>query len=313
MRSGPPVMYDYANAIDSWYSPSEVHLTDNRAVQFYARYLYQKAMSVFKWQLPETWPENYFLYTLYETGIVAVLLTDKFGVIPQMCTLKGYDVFYQPTNAVIANPLLRGLLEPRIGVDCVLLKLQPNYCGIGDIVRYHAVLMALAYETLTTNLLNSKLAYIATASSKAEAETLKKLYDQIASGVPAVVERKRPRPDAPDAPPFELLLQNVGSNFISQEILAAMRTIERNFDREIGIPTPSFEGRKERPIEAELQTGNFETHGRVALWLDTLKKGCREVEAMFHVKMSVEWRADNDGNLIHQGSDRVGQHPVERL
>lgn len=299
MPSGAPFFYDYANVADSFYSPSEIHLVDNKATAFYSRYLLQKAMSVFKWTLPPMWPENYFLYTLYSWGVVAIIRTDKFGIIPQACSLKGYDVFYQPTNAVIANPLLRGLLEPRIGTQCTIIQLQPNYSGILDIVKYHATLMALAYEALTTNLVNSKLAYVATASSKAEAESFKKLYDQIASGVPAVVQRpNRKNPRSGEEPSFQLFSQNVGPNFIAPEILAAMRTIERAFDREVGIPAPSFEGRKERPIEAELQAGNFETQSRSALWLQLLQKGCRQTREMFGVEISVDWRADNDGNLI---------------
>lgn len=310
MHRGIPAFYDYANKADSLWSPSEIHLTDNRAFDYYAKYLFQKAVSTFKWGLPATWPLNYHLYTLYGFGYEAVINTDKWGVIPQACGLTGYNVFYQPTNAVIANPLLRGVKEPRIGKECVLLHLQPDYCGILDIVKYHAQLMALAYETLTTNLLNSKLAYIATADNKAEAETLKKLYDQIASGVPAVVQRSRKRDQNGEKSPFEMLIQNVGSNFIAPEILAAMRTIERNFDREVGIPTPSFEGRKERPIEAELQTGNFESQSKLSLWLQSLKKGCEEVENMFGVQLSVDWRADRDGNIIDSGALPMEQQGV---
>ncbi|WP_290431961.1 hypothetical protein [Muribaculum intestinale] len=302
MHRGVPAFYDYANAVDSFWSPSEIHLTDNRAFAYYSRYLFQKGVSTFKWGLPAEWPLNYYLYTLYGFGYVAVVNTDKYGVIPQACSLKGYNVFYEPTHAVIANPLLRGIKEPQIGRECVVLHLQPNYSGIMDIVKYHAQLMALAYETLTTNLLNSKLAYIATADNKAEAESLKKLYDQIASGVPAVVQRSRKRDPNGDKIPFEMLLQNVGSNFISPEILAVMRTIERNFDREVGIPTPSFEGRKERPIEAELQTGNFEAQSKLSLWLQSLKDGCKEVEDMFGLRITVEWRADRDGNIIDSGT-----------
>lgn len=309
MPNGVPYFYDYANGIDSWYSPSEIHLTDNKVVMYYARYLMQKAMSPFKWEIPDWWAENYFLYSLYEYGFVAIVNTDKFGVIPQACSLRGYDVFYQPTNAVIANPLLRGTREPRIGTECVLLRLQPNYSGICDLVRYHAVLMGLAYETLTTNLLNSKLAYVGFAENKAQAETLKKLYDQIASGVPAVVTgRSRKTADIADKPLFDLFQQNLGANFIAPDLLTVMRAIERNFDREIGIPVHPFETRKERPITAEMTIGNFETESRVSLWLQTLQDDCKKARDMFGIGISVDWRVDRAGNVIDSRLDSLGRY-----
>ena len=55
----------------------------------FARYLLQKAISVFEWTLPETWNKDYFLYALYCFGHLAIVNTDKFGVIPQACGLMG--------------------------------------------------------------------------------------------------------------------------------------------------------------------------------------------------------------------------------
>lgn len=302
-----PYFYDYANVVDSFYSPSEIHVADSRIVNFYARYLMQKAMSPFKWRLPDHWADNYFLYTLYEFGYVAVVNTDKFGVIPQACGLQGYTVFYQPSHAVISNPLLRGTLNPRIGTQCTLIRLQPDYNGISDIVKYHAGLLGLAYESLSTNLLNSKLAFVAYAENKGVAESLKKLYDEVARGVPAVVQHRR-AVDASDSPPFELFNQQLSQNFLAPDLLAAMRTIERHFDNEIGIPVNMTEGRKERAITAEVTTNNFESQSRMMLWLDMLKKSCKETRDMFGIDIDVDWREElNGGNLVDTGVDAVGQ------
>lgn len=157
---------------------------------YFKKYLLQRAISTFKFTLPETWARNYFEYCLFGWGYVAIVNTDKYGVIPQACGLRGYNVFYQPTHAVITNPLLQGILEPRIGKDCTLIKLQPTYSGIMDIVDYYGDLMALTAETTGTNLLNSKLSYVFTARNKAGAEALKKMYDRVASGEPMVVQDK---------------------------------------------------------------------------------------------------------------------------
>lgn len=107
---GVPYLYDYVNCANSIVSPSTVHAERTATNRFFERYLLQKAISVFKWDIPEKWSKNYFLYVLYCWGFISIVRTDKYGVIPQACSLRGYDIFYQPTNAVITNPLLTGIL-----------------------------------------------------------------------------------------------------------------------------------------------------------------------------------------------------------
>ena len=288
---GAPIFYDHANALISTTYPSDTHVHNTGAQWFFRRYLLQKAISVFKWTVPETWALNYMLYCLYCWGFVAVINTNKFGVIPQGCGLRGYDVMYQPTNAVIANPLLHGIKEPRIDVQCSLLRLQPDYGGIMDIVNYYADLMALAYESVSVNLLNSKLSYVFTAGNRASAEAFKKLYDKIASGEPAVVQDKSLLNEDGSAA-WQAFQQNVGQNYIVDAVLSDMRKIEAMFDTEIGIPNANTD-KRERLITDEVNANNVETATRVDMWLAQLKEGCEKARKMFPgLELNVEWRVN---------------------
>ena len=93
--SGAPYMYDYQNVAAAEISPGTVHSQNTGLVWYYRRYLLQKAMSVFKWTLPENWSKAYFLYVLYCWGNIAIINTDKFGVIPQGGCLTGYNIYYE--------------------------------------------------------------------------------------------------------------------------------------------------------------------------------------------------------------------------
>ena len=93
MYNGIPFPADYINAANSVVSPSTVHCRNTSLSLYFQRYLLQKAMSVFKWEMPPEWSKNYTLYTLYCWGFFAVVNTDRYGVIPQACGLRGYDVF----------------------------------------------------------------------------------------------------------------------------------------------------------------------------------------------------------------------------
>lgn len=308
MINGAPYYYNYINAETSQVTPSTVHVKDSGLCRYFAKYLLQKAMSVFEWDLPETWNKDYFLYVLYCWGYVAVINTDKFGVIPQGCGLKGYDVFYAPTHAVIANPLLSGILEPRIGTQCELLKLQPDFSGILDLVGHYAEQMALASQSVSVNLLNSKLSYVFTAKTKALAESLKKMYDQIASGEPAVVIDSRLKNAADGEETWKAFEQNVGGNYIVTNLLADLRKIEAMFDTEIGIPNANTD-KRERLIQDEVNANNIETYSKCAMWLENLQDACKRVNDMFGLSIAVRWRkipemggASDDGNIEPAGA-----------
>ena len=286
--SGAPIYYDFANAATSFNQPNVVRTQNTALVHYFRRYLLQKAISVFEWKIPENWERDYFLYTLYCWGFVAVINTDKYGVIPQGCGLRGYNVQYQPTHAVIANPLLQGLKEPMIGEECEILKLQPDFGGIMDLVNATAEDLALCSESVSMNLVNSKLAYIFTASNKAAGESLKKVYDEVMKGNPAVfADTKLFRNDG--SPNWQAFSQNLKQTFIAPEIIDSMHEIEARFDQQIGIPSANRD-KKERLTTDEVNVNNVDTYSKCALWLESLKKGCDRVNNMFGIGLAVDWR-----------------------
>ena len=295
-----PFYYDYKNARNSTINPSTVHVRDTGLQRYFARYLLQKTISVFKWDMPKTWSKNYLLYTLYCWGYVAVINTDKFGVIPQQCTLGGFDVFYQPRFATVANPLLRGILNPVIGKQCELLRLQPDYGGVMDIVNFYADMLALSAETASTNLLNSKLAYVFASDGKAGAESFKKLYDQIASGEPAAyIDKNLYRDDG--TPTWNFFNQNLKETYIAGDILNDMRLWEMKFDNEIGIPTTNTT-KKERLVTDEANSAIEESRTKAQLWLDVLQESCRKINNMFGIRLWVDWREDNARDAFTDGN-----------
>lgn len=297
---GAPYSYNIENVYNSVVNPSMVHYIDNGTAKFYTRYFLQKAMSVFKWKLPELWDTDYFLYTLYTWGFIAILKTSKFGVIPQQCTLTGYNVFYAPKRITVTNPIMSSPVERDIDKDCVLLKLTPDYAGILDLIYFYAGKMALASSAVNVNLLNSKLAYLFTAKNKSVAESFKKMYDQIASGEPAsIIDRNLLDPDGNKT--WDFFSQNLHENYIASDILADMRKIEQQFDTDIGIPNANTD-KRERLITDEVNANNVETATRCELWLEELKKGCAKVKTMFDVDISVDWRVKpNESNNINTG------------
>lgn len=304
----PPVFYDYSNAVNGMVSPSTTHASTTGLSQFFQRYLLQKAFSVFKWNLPKSWNKDYFLYVLYCCGYLAVLNTDRFGVIPQQCGLSGYGVFYQPTNAIISNPLFhtRELIIER---QCSIFKLQANYSGIMDIVTFYGDMMALCAEGAAVNILNSKLAYVFFANDKAAAESFKKLLDKVTSGEAGVVIDKRLQ-NADGSKAWESFVQNVGQNYIAGDLLDDLRKWEQKFLKEIGVPTANTE-KKERLTTDEVNISSTETEVMCASWLERLKECAEKCNAMFtgvpgYTNISVDWRIKPEREVEQDGTRNTG-------
>jgi hypothetical protein len=291
-----PVLYNYANTYNAKFSPSTIHARNTGLARYYQRYLLQKAISVFKWNFPDNWSKDYFLYTLYCHGYIGIVETDKFGVIPQGGSLYGYDVFYQPTNIIITNPLLRGILKPRIGTDCAVIKLQPDFGGIMDIVAYYADMMAICSEAVAVNIMNSKLSYVFCAKNKPQAESYKKMFDNVASGELAVVIDKELFDDE-GKPQWQPFNQNVKESYIASDILSDMRKIEAMFDTDIGIPSANTD-KKERLITDEVNANNIETASKCEIWLETIKKGIAVANDLFGQTLSVDWRVDPKTDIV---------------
>lgn len=287
----PPISYDYINAYNGAISPSTVHCTDVGLTRFFQKYLLQKAISVFKWTLPENWDKDFFLYGLYSYGHMAVINTDKFGVIPQFCGLMGYNVFYRPTRAVISNPLLNGIIQPKIDSQCTVFKMNADYSGIWDIVSYYADMMAMAAQTAGINMFNSKLSYLFFAKDKAAAESYKKMCDKVLSGEPvAVVGKDLYSNDGVKA--WDMFAQDLRQNYIVHEVLTDLLKYEAMFCTAVGLPNANTE-KKERMIVDEVNANNTETDSNAEMWLERFKKDAEKTNRMFGTNITVDWRTNN--------------------
>ena len=296
-----PASYQFINLYEGSRNPSAIHTRNTALFGYFVKYLFQKLVSVFRFEnLPETWAENYFKYVLMGYGFIAVFDSEKYGIIPQQCTLSDtHTIFYQPSRVIIANPVLN-MLNLKIGEDCELIKLQPDYGSPMDIVSTYADLMAVALETASINLLNSKASYIFFAQNKAVAETYAEMYDQLSSGKPFTVLDKNMK-NEDGSLNWEMFTQNVGQNYITDRVLGDMKTIEDRFNTRIGIPNANTQ-KRERLISSEVESNDVDTTALVNVWLDTMRESIERVNNKYGLNIKVSYRYDNyyDGGVEWQ-------------
>ena len=298
MNKQPPFSYQYQNIYNSSIQPNIVHSHNTALFEYNVKYFLQKAISVFKFTgLPKEWAENYFKYVLFGYGFISVFNTDKYGVVCQECTLGDrISLYKQPQRAIVTNPVFRNTISLDLGINGELIKLQPDYNGVLDIVTTYADLMTLALETAGVNLLNSKLSWVFFAENKTGAETFKKMYDQIASGYPmTVIDKKLINDDG--SVNWQMFTQNVGQNYITDKVLNDISTINNMFNSAIGIPNANTQ-KKERLIVDEVNKRDYETEALTQLWLETIKTDLEKVNDMFNLNIGVEYRFKNQGQEV---------------
>lgn len=287
----PPVGFQSINVYNSTIDPSTVHVNNTAVMNMLRRYLFQRVFAVYDFTgIPNTWDKDYFRYVLFVFGVEAVINTDKFGVIPQYCTLDGRrNVFMQPSRVLIANPLIRGNVNPTIGSECALIKMQPNYSGIWDLVSYYASMMAITLETAAINTWNSKFSWVFTGDNKAEAESMKKMFDQIGNQ-PAVFVSKNMF-DEEGNPKWQMFNQNVRENFIGLDLQEAFTKWNNQFDTFIGIDNTNYE-KSERLIVDEVNANNAETRALCAIWRDCIADGLQTANKLFDLNLGVKLRQE---------------------
>lgn len=289
-----PIQYDLNNLIKSSYNPSSIHASNTELAFYFRKYLLEKIYSCIEFNnVIDSWDLNYMTYSLLIFGKICFLETDMFGIIPQHCNLGGFNVFYQPAYANVRNPLLNKIDRPLyIGKECEIVKLQPNYSGVMDIVCYYADMLSLCAENVGLNIVNSKLAYVFTAQNKSSAEAFKKMFDKIASGSPIVVQDKKLL-DENSKKTWDTFTNDLSKNYIADRLLNDMTTWENKFNTEIGIPNANTQ-KRERLINDEVNANNIDTTSKILLWIDTMNRDLKKVNKMFDLNLSVSYKYESE-------------------
>lgn len=262
--------------------PKEVDGIANTSALYYRDWMIKKLLGRFELSgIPDNWDVDYFMCALFLNGMFTVTDTEM-GVLALECGVSGVNVYNHPTEVYIANPILGGLRRT-IDVDCVLVKLQYDYRSINNMLDRYACLMAMCDSSLAVNLMNSKVTFIGLATSKAQANTMQKMYDDISMGKPAVFVKG----DQVNGENF--FFNNVKNSFIADDIQLVKRKLVNEFLTEIGINNANLD-KRERLNTMEVEANNDEILCNVQHWLDNINEGFEKANNMFGLNLSIKLR-----------------------
>lgn len=300
-----PMNYDQINLNTGLHKPSSMHVRNTEIYEYWERTLFQRVLSCIDFSLPLEGNERFFtLWCLFQFGFIGVFENKKYGLLFQPGTLRGYNVYYQPTNLMVSNPSFDGSLDLTIHENAELLQITPDYIGVWDVIDYYASKLALMTESMDVNIINSKFSYILGAKNKAAAGLLKKVLDLVNRGEPAVVYRavKGEGLKGEDTPFHQIDLGNPKDRYITDLQLKDFSTLMNQFNTEIGIPTVPYE-KKERMVTDEANSKNLEAQARITTWVNCFNSSAKLVNAKYGTSISAKI------NFIDE--EETGKEPVE--
>ena len=195
-------------------------------------------------------------------------------------SISGYNFYYEPTKCILANPAIkqpgesgREYIINQPDRTAEILKLTPDYRGIWDVITYYAEKLASLDVAINTAIINTKFAYVVGAKNKAAAAVLKKMFDKVNSGEPAVFFDAKLANDGTDQEePWQALFRdNLKQSYIITDLLQDFQTVINDFDTEIGIPTLPYQ-KKERMVVDEAQSKQIDAQSRSIIWYEELKR-----------------------------------------
>lgn len=305
-----PLNYHEINVEAGTYNPSQVKPYNNDTFILWERALFQRACSTLKITTPEEWKKHKALlyWCLFRIGYVGCGKADSTGIWFNPGTISGYNFYYEPTRFLLTNPYAKeiGIKKDEkgliIGEDVELLKLTPDYTGIWDVIAYYAEKLAALDVAINTNIINSKFAFIIGAKNKAAAEVMKKLFDKVSKGEPAVFFDSKLANDGTDKeePWQSLFRDNIKNSYVVTDMLRDFQTVINDFDTEVGIPTIPYE-KKERMVTDEANSKRIDAASRSIIWYECLKDSFETANEFLGLsgenKLTVELRYQEEGGL----------------
>ena len=284
-------MYRYGGIYDRQMS---FNSGPNFSMEYWTRSLYQRLTALINIKgLPEggekqyAWDIDALKYALFFIGYMGVFESKKYGVVPQPGTIAGYGLQYQPTGFIVNTPYFQFGRPLRIGIECELIKLTPDYTGVFDIITKYAAELKEIDTSIKAAARGSRFAYALIADSDKSARTMKAIREKIINGDDVIIDEKvvRNKADA-DRLPWYQFDRDLKQNYILGDLLEARRNTLVDFYREIGVRM--LDDKKERMITGEVAAGNAETFIRSEVWAEALKTSIAKVNAMFGTQLQME-------------------------
>lgn len=277
--------------------PETVYGQINIASQMHRKILERELFSQFQIEnMPEKWSHGYFLRNLFLNGYICITDT-TLGVLALQTGIAGYNVFGEPTECVIGNPVL-GSIRRTIDDDCVLVKIFPDYGNFCSILDYYSFMLANCDSSIAVNTMNCKATNICECSDKATAESYKKAMDEIYSGKPGVFVKS--------GMASNITQSKIKENFVGKELLEVQKSIKNEWLTLIGVKSVNTL-KRERLVTAEAESSSDMDNANVDIIRSNITEGLDKANSMFNLDLKLKEKEGekngDDESVLNDGME----------
>lgn len=260
-------------------------LTFKKAYSAWRNTLAERVINIFTWNgLP--FPQKEIEILLTFVGFCGVTKSKKSELMSVYGSMSGVTNYpNQFTTFTYATPLESGMRS--IGKELIVIDNNQLRLPLADVINSYATLLAHTDLSLQAILINSRATGLVTAKTQAQVDSIASWYSSLENGKTLAVL---------DGQSFESLMDDNGIKVFPMNYPSAMtidsyyqirENLLKSFYSEIGIN--SMRDKRERVVEAELDTNLNRILFNVDDMLASRKEACNKINALFGTNITVEF------------------------
>lgn len=259
----------------------------DRAV-FWFRQLFRDVCSQFVLEgAPETVNQDYFFSKLALNGsLIMQSLPETKGFPAGVYALTGahygVDPYMWPTDTTIANGVL-GNFSGKIGVDSAWIRFNKFAEPIIDTLNQYAERLASLDIAIQTNISNCYTARVFSPANDLQAQQIRKMYDDISAGQPAVICKKSVM-QREDASTYVI---NNDTNYLVHDFIQDQIAARGEFFALFGIMSQPME-KGERLITGEVKSQMQQIEIGKNFFLGAMNEDLKKANKLFGTSMEVK-------------------------
>ena len=270
---------------------------------YYAR-LKAIALSIFKWEnLPETCNERFLENTLFEYGRAVFVEDPNMSYLTLRTNISGPLNVYNEPIAYRAYGV--GYNEIYSTEECVLIRNNPLEKSTESTIVLFAERLARIELALATNINAQKTPILIRCEEKTK-QTLMTVYEQYEGNKPAIVASK-----SLQEKPLEVL--STGAPYVADKLREEKHAVWNEALEFLGINTNPSDKKKERLINAEVESNNEQIDIQTLTMLASRQKAADEINKMFGLGIKISLRVEEMKTLWDYGVHMRGEVPTDYI
>lgn len=259
------------------------------------------AVNMFEWSgLPDGIQERHVEETLFEYGKAVFVRDPLMGHLCLRCDPgTGVNVYNDPVKW---RAIGHGYNREYDADECVVIDNNKGRIPTRDFIMFYANKLAEAERTMDVNVKANKTPYIIACDDK-DVLTFKSIFAQIDGNVPAIFADKGLNLNA-----LEVL--QTGVKFLGNELTDYKHAVESDVLTFLGVDNVGVD-KRERLITDEAESNNQLIESFRELQLESRRRACEEINALFGLNVSVRVRSQQPvENPVEKEDDDHVENPA---